>query len=255
MKKLTVIVAMGVLLLALAGPVAAQEERGRIGSVFQIFPKAGMKAEFEAGFKAHMEYHQANGETWSYELYEVIAGEDRGTYIGGTFGHHWADFDSVPVSGPEDAADGAVNLTPFRDGADVWYTESLPKLSNPPPTPGQRKYVTLYTIRLKSDKVGQYMQAVEKATEGIKKTGVPLYYFVEMLVAGGTHPTIYFAVPRASYAEFAVEQEHPFDKVLAGVFGEEAAREILAQAAGAIESEKSQVLLYKPELSDWLAKD
>ena len=255
MKKLTVIVAMGVLLLALAGPVAAQEERGRIGQWFQIFPKAGMKAEFEAGFKAHMEYHQANGETWSYELYEVIAGEDRGTYIGATFGHHWADFDNVPVSGPEDAADGEVNLTPFRDGSDVWYTRSLPKLSNPPTTPFKLKYVTLYTIRLKMDKVGQYMQAVEKATEAFRKSEVPLYYIVEVLVAGGTHPTVYFAVLRENYADFAVEQEHPFDKVLAEAFGDEVAREILAQAAGAIESEKSQVLLYKPELSDWLAKD
>ncbi len=67
-------------------------------SVAQIMfevPKPGRVEEYEQGIKKHMAWHKSNHDRWTWQTWEVMTGRDTGTYIIGTFGHRWEDFDDL----------------------------------------------------------------------------------------------------------------------------------------------------------------
>jgi hypothetical protein len=87
----TRIVLSSVFVLLVTLSASAQFPPKSVAEIYEVKPKAG--ADFEAAGKRHMEWHRQQHDTWSYAVWEIISGERTGTYIGGTFGHDWKDFD------------------------------------------------------------------------------------------------------------------------------------------------------------------
>jgi hypothetical protein len=48
-----------------------------------------MTQQYEAGRKKHMAWHKSQKDTWSWYAWEVVTGENTGSYVIGTFEHNF----------------------------------------------------------------------------------------------------------------------------------------------------------------------
>ena len=96
MRRIGIFLAVvSVLLLAL--PVVAQEDSGNVAEVVCNKVQPGKNSQFEEGVKKHLDWHRRQNDSWTWVAWQVITGEDTGTYCWGTFGHNWEDFDNPGV--------------------------------------------------------------------------------------------------------------------------------------------------------------
>jgi len=142
--KKFLILALAFALLAVALPATAQD--GTVSMLIRMKPKAGMTDQWEEGVKKHMEFHGQQGDTWSWAMWEVISGDKTGEFTVGTYGHEWSDFDNMPVSGPEDEADGKKNTEAYTESVSIMYSNYMPEFSLPPDGSGQSKLLSTFGI-------------------------------------------------------------------------------------------------------------
>ena len=241
--------AVVVCLVGLALPAAAQEEEpGTIGMIIRSKAKPGMGKQFEEGAKKHMEFHRQKGDTWTWSVWSVISGEHTGEYVVGSFGHKWADFDNMPVSGAEDEADAEANIGPYEESFTVQYINFMPKHSRPPEDQTPAKFLSLTTAYLKPGKVQDYLNAISKIPEALEKANSPVRYFFDARANGGRGPTFFIAFPHDSWADFAPPGQ-PLRKMLEEAYGPAEADSIMRTLTNASYGSSSEILRYRPDLS------
>jgi hypothetical protein len=188
-----------VLLLALAAPLAAEERRtGEVARFVELYPKEGATAEFEAGYRRHLEWHQRNGDPWRWHGWTVATGDRAGTFVDGTFGHSWAELDDA-VRPRQDAADNAVNVFPY---ASVGLTVHLTRL--PAHSRGEEEAAlraTLLTVlRVRTDGDGVPFWSAANAVLGAQpRQGYRM--------TGGPAGALLLLLPHESWAEFGPLEE------------------------------------------------
>jgi hypothetical protein len=182
------------LVLALTAPAAAEElRRGEVARLVELYPKEGAAGEFEAGYRRHLDWHQRNGDPWSWHGWLVATGDRAGTFVDGTFGHSWAELDAA-VRPREDAADNAVNVLPYAAlGLNVHLTR-LPAHSRGPEDETLR--ATLLTVvRVHADGDGApFWTAADALFGGAPRQGYR--------VTGGPAGTWLLLLPHENWAEF-----------------------------------------------------
>src|SRR6185312_12801181 len=95
-------------------------------------PKPGQEKNFETGYRQHLEWHKAAGDTWKWHGWFIISGPGYGLFADATADHSWADFDrSFDYAG-----DKAHNLTHVEPYGDIQ---------------GLQKYVFLPAFSIKAD--------------------------------------------------------------------------------------------------------
>jgi hypothetical protein len=242
--------------LALAVPTMAQPA-GNVSELNIHTPKPGISDKYEAARKKHMAWHKAQKDTWTWHTWEVVSGEASGTYYTGTFGHAWKDFDGQEKFRKDDQADYEKGIGPTLGRSYTSYYARRPDMSlsaatGDPPSP----YSLLTYFRLKPEGMNDFVEAVKKINEGIKKTNYPLpgpsaWY---QLVNGGEGPTFILAGGRANWAAFA-PNEKTLDQMIEEAFGKEQGAAILASLRKAVLSMRTETVHYRPELSYVPAKE
>ncbi len=244
-NRIAILLVLGMVALAL--PATAQDENV-VGLIIHVKPKAGMKDKWEEGAKKHMAFHGDKGDPWTRIVWEIVSGENVGDFVIGSFGHKWADFDNVPVSGSdEDAADLKINGAPYTESANVKYIEDMPKHSVAPAegTP-PAKLVTLVTVHAKPDKVEGYLNAVSKIPGALAKAGSDTKYYFSRAVTGGRQPSFIIFFPHESWAEMGPT---PFRKLLDDAYGRVEAESILRALNEAAYDMRTTILAYREDLS------
>lgn len=84
-------------LAAVATP--AQDKPGTLAPLEFQKPKNGMVKQYEDGRKQKAEWHKQQKDPLPLYVWEVMSGDDTGTYIVGRLNQHWADLDkpAVPI--------------------------------------------------------------------------------------------------------------------------------------------------------------
>jgi len=110
--------------LAVCASVAAdaQQSQNTVLEAHRVTPKAGMRAQLEAGRVKHMAWHKQQGDTWAWHVWEVITGRRRAPTSSPrriTSGRTW-------TRGPRSWAratpqTGAVNLAPYQASSSASY--------------------------------------------------------------------------------------------------------------------------------------
>ena len=235
-------------LVALTLPAAAQDENV-LGMIIHITPKAGMKAQWEEGAKKHMAFHREKGDSWQWFSWEIVSGEFAGDFVIGTFGRKWADFDNMPVSHADDAANLKVNMDPYTKSANIKYIADLPKHSVQPKegTP-PAKLVSLVTVNAKPDKVESYLNAVSKLPKALEKAGSDTKYYFTRAVTGGRQPSFVIFFPHQSWAEMA-PGETPLRKMLEEAYGRTEAESAFRALNESTYDMRTVILAYREDLS------
>jgi hypothetical protein len=242
--------------MALAVPAFAQQA-ATVSEINIHTPKPGSTEKYEAARKKHMAWHKAQKDTWTWFTWEVVSGPDSGTYYTGSFGHTWKDFDGHEKFNKDDEADFVKGVGPTLGRSFTSYYVRRADMSLTAPTgepPSAYSVLTYYQLKLEGQ--NDFIEAVKKINEGVKKTSYPqsgpsAWY---QLVNGGEGPTFILAGGRANWAAFAANDK-TLDQMMEEAFGKEQGAAILASGRKAIHSIRTETVKYRGDLSYVPAKE
>lgn len=93
--------------------------------------KPGMTVQYETTRKRHWLWHKRLGDTWSYQIWQIISGDRTGAFIISSFGHTWKEVDvSDQLVGGEE--DPGASVDPYLASESESYYRYLPDLSLAP---------------------------------------------------------------------------------------------------------------------------
>ena len=242
--------AISVALLA-AVCAAAQAPSGNIAAVELQVPKNGMTQQYEQGRKQKADWHKQQKDPQPLYVWETMSGDSTGSYIVGRFGWRWADFDKPAISDQADTEEFNKVVGSYVLSVSDRYYEFLPKLSNPDTSSsGPSKFTELVTFRIRRDKIGDFRAALGKVAEAVQKTKWPVHYEFSELVNGGYLGTFVLGESHANWADFEDQPGvKPFHDMLRDAFGSGEGDSVYERVEGAIESEYTEILQFRADLS------
>ncbi len=230
---------------------SAQTNPGNIAAIESQTPKAGMAQQYEQGRKQKADWHKQQKDNQPLYVFETISGDNTGTYLVGRLDQHWADFDKPAIPDAADTDEFNKVIGAYVQSVTDRYYEHLAKLSNPDTSStGVSKYTELITFRVHRDKIGAFRGALARLSEAVQKTKWPVHYEWYELVNGGLDGTFVLAEPHASWADFEDKPDvKPFREMLKDAFGQNESDAVYERLEGAIQSESSEILQFRADLS------
>ena len=238
---------VSICMLLAALPAIAQEEPGTIVRVVGWKVKAEMENEFEQGLKRHNDFHRQRNDSRAHVTYQIISGENTGTYLRIAPGRQWTDFDAEAEWAEADDADSATNVDPYIESAEPRYYEYMPDVSRPSRI-GPSAMAEVLFLYLYRRHQGEFNYVLRKVAEGAQKADWSLRYEWYKLVNGGEHPTYVLVLPREKWADFK-DPEMGFSQMLQKAFGRHDAETILEKFGKAVKRERSEIVLRRADLS------
>jgi hypothetical protein len=227
---------------------AGQEEGATLGWVFFDKPKAGMEQQYEEALKAHMAWHGQQKDTWEWHTWLEVNGEELGSFVIGTFGHTWEEFDARTEFQAKDAADAVGRLGPYSqtvtNAIDVYRAD----LSRPPEGEAPLPLMSVVLFNLKVGAESDFTHYIRKVHEAIGKTNWPTRYIWRQLVNGGDLPQFILILPRKNWAGFK-PPEKSFQAMLEEAYGREEAASLLRLYRKSVRSVRNSILQHRPDLS------
>ena len=203
---------------------AQQATAGEFARIAVLKPKAGQAAAFAAGYQRHLGWHRDNRDPWRWYGWTFVLGERIGQFMDGTFGHALDDFDHA-VAPAADAADNEANVAPHADFVSHGIYERLPDASIGAALPDASPYLALDTFVVEPGREAEFEAALAGARQGASQR---LSWF--SLRLGGQGPQYLLMRPARSLAE-------------AGALPR------AALPAGLVQSARSELLRYQPQMS------
>lgn len=239
-------------LFALAAVLPAMSQKpGNVAEIHTNRIKPGMTMQYEAGRKKHMAWHKTQNDPWSWYVWEVQTGEGTGSYVVGTFGHHWKDLDGREKFVQADTADAEANMGASLAGGPTSYYLYRQDLSMAPEAFPPAPMISITHFMLKPDGTNDFVEAVKKINEGIKKTNYPQpgasrWY---QLANGGEGPHFVLVGDRANWAAFEPPSDKTLDAAMEEAYGKEQGAAILSSVRKTFRSVHTEVLQYRADLS------
>jgi hypothetical protein len=230
---------------------SAQTSTGNIAAIESQTPKAGMSQQYEQGRKQKADWHKQQKDTQPLYVFETLSGDNTGTYLVGRLNQHWADFDKPAIPDTSDTEEFNKVIGAYVQSVTDRYYEFMPKVSNPDTaSTGPAKFTELITFRVRRDKISAFRGALARLSEAIQKTKWPVHFQFYELVNGGFDGTFVLAEPHANWAAFEDKPDvKPFREMLKDAFGQNEADAVYERLEGAIQSESSEILQFRPDLS------
>lgn len=243
-SRLLSLVAVATILAVLPRGVDAQN----LAQIYHVTAKDG--ADLAAAIGEHANWREANGDPWTWQIFEVAQGENLGDFYIRSGGHSWADFDAYEQA--EFAASAMehyqATMAPAVGSISNWIAMSDTAHQKLPESMEGMQLYQVITWQLKPDRMQDFQGAIDKFQEAIEQTGWPVHYTFAFPVAGTTDgPQASLVIFYENWAAFE-GPEMEFDEMMGQVHGEET-EAIFQQFSGSFSSESSMVLRLRPDLS------
>jgi hypothetical protein len=229
----------------------AQSNPGNIASIETQTPKNGMTQQYEQGRKQKADWHKQQKDPLPLYVFEVLSGDDTGSYLVGRFDQHWADMDKPAIADTADTEEFNKVVGNYVQSVTARFYQFLSKLSNPDTsstTP--TKYDEVITFRIRHDKIAVFRGGLARLADAVQKTKWPVHYEFYELANGGYDGTFVLAEPHANWADFEDKPDvKPFRDMLKDAFGQAEADSIYDRLESSIESEYSEIIQFRPDLS------
>jgi hypothetical protein len=247
MKKLASILGT-TLLTAVCG--MAQDKPGNIAALEFQTPKNGMVKQYEEGRKQKAEWHKQQKDTQPLYVWEIVSGEQTGTYIVGRLGQHWADLDKPSVPDQADLDEYNKVIGAAVQSLVTRYFAYLPKVSNPGDGKPTDKYSEIITYHVRAGKEAEFNSALARANEAIQKTKWSTSYTWLTLANGGRAGTYVLILNHKNWADFEDKPDmKPFLQMLIDAFGPEEAESINKRFDASIDSITTEIDKFRADLS------
>lgn len=242
--------AFGVMLFTVSS-AAAQEKPGTLAALEFQKPKNGMVRQYEDGRKQKAAWHRRQKDPQPLLVWQILSGDSTGSYIVGRVRKHWSDFDKPAVSTQAELEEFQKVVGNYTDSIVARFYNSLPEISNPdvPGRPPQLDEVI--TFRVRYGKESDFRSAVSRVYDAVQKTNWSVHYEWYVLHSGGDLGTYVLFLPRADWADFEGEVDvNPFRKMLTDAFGKADADSIIDRIDTSVQSETSEIIQFRSDLSD-----
>jgi hypothetical protein len=206
--------------------------------------------QLEQARQKHMQFHKSQGDTWTWNTWEIATGDNTGVYVTSTCGHAWKDFDAWEKKmGKVDRQDAMASMGPFEQASwNGFYTyRSDLSLREANTQPAPMESVAIYVLH--PGATNDFVEAINKITAALKKDpNWPKTSGWLQLVNGGEAPTFVVLGARQSWADFA-----PLDKsvqdVTTAAYGKEGADALLKVIRDTTAHLYTETAVYRPDLS------
>ena len=220
-----------------------------IAQIYVMTPKMGMGAEFQTALRQHVQWRAENGDPWTWDVYEVVNGENIGTFIARSGDHEWADFDTYDAGfGPRGGTNFSETVGPLLEDVTNQITMTDTANAQWPENADDYVMLQLITLHLKPAHEQEFRQLTGKFHEAILKTNWPAHYAWTYPLSGGMGPTATLVLPFRNWADLE-EPETPFPAMLAQAYGDEEATEILTAYSNCYTHFETSIVRFRPELS------
>jgi hypothetical protein len=237
-------------MLFTAFSLVGQQQPGTIAALEFQKPKAGMTTQYEAGRKQKAEWHKQQKDPQPLFVWETLSGDNTGTYIVGRLGQHWADFDKPPIPDEADVAEYNKAIGGYVESLVGRYYSFMPKVSNPTSATTPSKFAEIITFHVRYGKDTDFRNAIARVHDATVKTKWPVNYEWYALASGGMAGTFVLVLPRANWADFEEKPNvKPFRDMLKDAFGQAEADSIVAQIDASVQSESTEIIQFRPDLS------
>ena len=193
------------LVVAVAAPALAQAPPpDSVTEVLRQKVVPGTTDKDEAGRKKHMGWHKAQGDPWTWDVFEITTGPDTGGYIIVSPDHQWADIDTWTAKyGDADAADAGASMAGTQASSQLSYWTQLNSISRLPAAGGAAMplaSLTIYSVKPGHDSA--LIAAIGKLNSALTAGKYPLNSIWFRLSSGGATPAYAVVTPRANLASF-----------------------------------------------------
>ncbi|MGA8762395.1 MAG: hypothetical protein WB562_05850 [Candidatus Sulfotelmatobacter sp.] len=241
--------------LFVAGSLAAQQTPGTLASVEFQKVKNGMVPQYEAGRKQKAAWHKQQNDPQPLLVWEILSGDNTGTYAVGRFGQHWSDLDKPAISDEADLAQFQKVVGIYVDSVTTRYYDFMPKVSNAAGGTMPSKFGEIITFQVRYGKNSDFRSAIGRIYEASQKTKWPVNFEWYELVSGGPTGLYVLSLPRKSWADFEDKPDvKPFREMLKEAFGQAEADSIVDRIDHSVEKETSEIIQFRPDLSYLTAK-
>jgi len=248
MRRIAVLLLVAAV-VAIVPAALAQSTDVNVGWVYLSTPKAGMVKQLEDGRKKHMDFHRKQGDTWTWLIWEIMTGENTGSYYSSTFGHSWKDLDAWETKmGTADTADGQTNLSPFVSSqtASIWMVLKEP--SHPGSMNELPKMSEINHFLLKPGTDSDFNDSIRKINAAIIKSEWPVRYTWYALQDGGEGPHYVLALDLNGWGDLA-EPNPSFDSMLEKAVGKHDATALTHAFDSCVKREWTETIRLRPDLS------
>jgi hypothetical protein len=248
MRKDVLIILMAICTLTCVNTLAQEsEDEANVAVDYWVTVDTQKVQEYEEGLKQHFTWRRQQGDTWSWNTWELVRGERLGNYLISSGEHKWADFDSQPLL-REGPLDYRSRVGQFQTSIGSTMSVTLTKLSKFPDEPladGALAWIYVYT--LKPGKRAQFTNAISRVHEAAQKTNWPSSYIWVAGLTGG-EPAMVLVLPRKNWDGFKPMAKDP-EAIVEEAFGRDASILIFDQIGASIESMSSELWRYREDLS------
>lgn len=239
-----------VVILAMAASAVGQNQPGTIAALEFQKLKNGMVKQYEDGRKQKAEWHKQQKDPLPLFVWELMSGDDTGTYVVGRLNQHWADFDKPAVPDQADLDEFTKVVGPSVQSVVARYYAYLPKVSNPPADKNPAKFNELVAYHVRFGKDAEFNSLLARITEAVTKTKWPVNYLWYVLANGGPGGTYVLVIPRNSWADFEDKPDmKPFRQMLTDAFGEGESDSIIKRLDSCADSVTTAIDKFRPDLS------
>ena len=247
MKTKLTALATALFLCAVTLPATAQGQTENIAQAYVHTVQPEMIAQFEEAVKQHGQWRKQNNDPWEWVWYQVVNGDGLGRYMVRSGNHRWGDLDARFAWDDSVGAGRHFQATvgPYFESEDSSITQRDGALSRPLDDYSAITLfaVTEFDVRL----MGQFREAITKIGEGLDRGNWGRAYMWEMVANGGTTDAV-LVIPAENWGELAPPAK-PLPMVLAEVYGEHEANELLQQFERSIRSQNSYTHRVRRDLS------
>lgn len=238
---------VAVLFSLFAMDVRAQEQD--LAVMYEMVPEVSEPAEFEQALAEHARWRRDQGDPWTWDIYQVVTGDNLGTFYARAPQRAWADLDAYDAGfGPRGAEHFNRTVGPHLRDLTSIITRGRPDVSSLPEDPSQMQLFSVIVYRLKPGTMQEFWEVVGRFHEAIVRAEVPVHYGFDSVVAGGSGPEVHLVVMHPDWADFR-EPEPNVGQALRDAYGEEEAAALGERFSGLVDSVQNMVVRYRPDLS------
>jgi hypothetical protein len=249
MKRKQMLSALGAMFFVMCS-LFAQETPGNIAALDFQRPKIGMMAQYEAGRKQKAAWHKQQNDPRPLLVFEILSGENTGTYVVGRVDLHWTDLDKPSIPDEADRAEFQKVVGSYVDSVTTQYYEFMPKVSNPGDDKMPSKFAEVLIFHVKYGKGSDFRSAIDRVHEAAQKTKWPVNYSWYELANGGPTGIYVLILPRKSWADFEEKPDvKPFRDMIKEAFGQAEADSIIDRIDHSVEKQTSEINEFRPDLS------
>ena len=209
-----------------------------------------MVEQYQNGRKQKAAWHKQQNDPQPLFVWEILSGDNTGTYVVGRFGQHWADLDKPAIPDEADLAEFRKVIGGYVDSVTARYYEYMPKISNPTGDKLPSKFTAILTFHVRFGKGSDFRSAIDRVHDAAEKTKWPVNYEWYELANGGPTGVYVLALPRNKWADFEDKPDvKPFRDMLKEAFGQAEADSIVDRIDESVQKETTEIVQFHPELS------